>query len=166
MAGTSSRLRDTRKTTPLLRRLEKYAVRAGGGSNHRFGLHDAILIKENHIVLAGGVGEAVRRARQAALDAPLRIEVEARNEGELREALASEADEILLDNCSPQEAARLVAIARRERPGCILEISGGLNLSNVRTYAAAGADFLSAGAVTHSAPAADLSLLVQRGPLK
>jgi nicotinate-nucleotide pyrophosphorylase (carboxylating) len=172
IAGTRAQIRDTRKTTPLLRALEKYAVRTGGGTNHRMGLFDAFLIKENHIALAGGVAQAVRRARSrssaeatacesfaAPPDAP--VEVEVRNEAELREALAARADAVLLDNLSPVEAARLIEIVRSTRRDCVVEISGGVNLANVRAYAEAGADFISIGALTHSAPAADLSLLVE-----
>ena len=177
IAGTSAQIRDTRKTTPLLRRLEKYAVRVGGGSNHRFGLYDAVLIKENHIALAGNITEALRRARAGlraasaeatsgemfALSRPgLQVQVEVRNEAELREALAAGADAVLLDNVFPMEAARLIALVRRERSGCRVEVSGGVKLSNVRAYAEAGADFISVGALTHSAPAADLSLLIER----
>lgn len=184
--GTRTRIRDTRKTLPLLRRLEKYAVRMGGGVNHRMGLYDAMLIKENHIAAAGSVAEALRRARAflpspahapagremtayesfappapAGWEETVDIQVEARNEGELREALAAGADSVLLDNQTPAEAARLVALARGLRPRCVLEISGGVTLENVRAYAAAGADYISVGALTHSAPAADLSLLVE-----
>jgi nicotinate-nucleotide pyrophosphorylase (carboxylating) len=184
VAGTKTQIRDTRKTLPLLRRLEKYAVRMGGGVNHRMGLFDAMLIKENHIAAAGSVREAVRRAR-ASLPCPggppettayesfappserwdvaVPIEVEVRNEAELREALTAGADSLLLDNTTPAAAARLVALARSLRPGCVLEISGGVTLENVSTYAAAGADYISVGALTHSAPAADLSLLVESG---
>jgi nicotinate-nucleotide pyrophosphorylase (carboxylating) len=170
IAGTKARIRDTRKTTPLLRKLEKYAVAAGGGTNHRMGLYDAFLIKENHIAVAGGVAEAIRRARafaegreMTAYEAvqPTPVQIEVRNEAELREALAARADSVLLDNVTPMEAARLVAIVRRERPACLVEISGGVKLTNVRAFAEAGADCISAGALTHSAPAADLSLLVE-----
>lgn len=185
VAGTKSQIRDTRKTLPLLRRLEKYAVRMGGGVNHRMGLYDAILIKENHIVEAGSVQEAVRRARTflpcpggtrettayesfappaESWDEPVPIEVEVRNEAELREALAAGADSLLLDNTTPSEAVRLVELARGLRPGCVLELSGGVTLENVRAYASAGADYISVGALTHSAPAADLSLLVESVP--
>jgi nicotinate-nucleotide pyrophosphorylase (carboxylating) len=181
--GTRTRIRDTRKTLPLLRRLEKYAVRMGGGVNHRMGLYDAMLIKENHIAAAGSVSEALWRARAflpspggnramtayesfappeaAGWDEAVPIQVEIRNEAELREALAGAADSLLLDNQTPEEAARLTALARTLRPGCVLEISGGVNLDNIRAYAAAGADYISVGALTHSAPAADLSLLVE-----
>ncbi len=185
LAGTRTRIRDTRKTTPLLRALEKYAVRTGGGANHRFGLYDAILIKENHIALAGGVKPALDRAHAFAAQAgdagremtayesyrpaeskppgqqALPVQVEVRNEAELREALSCGAEAILLDNQTPAEAARLVSIARGVRPDCVIEISGGITLSNARAYAEAGADFLSSGALTHSAPAADLTLLVE-----
>jgi nicotinate-nucleotide pyrophosphorylase (carboxylating) len=184
VAGTKTQIRDTRKTLPLLRRFEKYAVRMGGGVNHRMGLYDAILIKENHIASAGSVREAVRRAR-AFLPSPggapettayeafappaeqwdvaVPIQVEVRNEAELREALGAGADSLLLDNTTPAESASLVALARVLRSGCVVEISGGVTLENVRTYAAAGAEFISVGALTHSAPAADLSLLVESG---
>lgn len=161
LAGSATQLRDTRKTTPLLRRLEKYAVRAGGGTNHRFGLWDAVLIKENHIAAAGGIAKAVRQAREAAAAGRLAVEIEVRNEEELHQALAAGPDEVLLDNLSPAEAARLTAIVRRERPGCRVELSGGMTLENLSEYAQAGADFISVGALTHSAPAADFSLLVE-----
>ena len=180
--GTKTRIRDTRKTLPLLRRLEKYAVRMGGGENHRMGLYDAMLIKENHIAAAGGVREALRRARAflpsaggqpettayesfappaPAWEEMVPIQIEVRSGAELREALAAGADSLLLDNTTPAEAARLVALARASRPGCVVELSGGVTLENVREFAAAGADFIAVGALTHSAPAADLSLLVE-----
>ncbi len=181
IAGTRALIRDTRKTIPLLRVFEKYAVRVGGGRNHRFGLFDAILIKENHIALAGSVAEAVRRAQAARHPQPremtayesyqaptfppgatteVSIEVEVRNEDELRQALAAGAEVVLLDNLRAEEAARLIAIARQEAPACKIEVSGGVNLSKVRAYAEAGVDYIAIGALTHSAPAADLSLLV------
>ncbi len=181
IAGTRARIRDTRKTTPLLRAIEKYAVRVGGGVNHRFGLYDAMLIKENHVALAGSVTKAIRRAhehqlvhrettayesfRPAAARIILLIQIEVRSEAELREALAAGADSVLLDNLLPTQAAALVALARRERPECLLEISGGVQLSNVRAFAESGADFIAIGALTHSAPAADFSLLVESPPL-
>lgn len=179
IAGTPARIRDTRKTTPLLRQLEKYAVRVGGGSNHRFGLYDAVLIKENHIALAGGLTAALHRARERAstLARPISarsvavppdisphslvIQVEVRTEAELREALAAGADAVLLDNVTPEAARRMVALVRAERPQCLVEVSGGVSLTNVRAYAEAGVDFIAVGALTHSAPAADLSLLVE-----
>jgi nicotinate-nucleotide pyrophosphorylase (carboxylating) len=158
--GTPARIRDTRKTTPLYRALEKYAVRIGGGANHRFGLFDAVLIKENHIAIAGSAGEALRRVRASPTASRAPIQVEVCNETELREALASAADGVLLDNLAPQAAAQLIAIARKQRPTCLIEVSGNVSLANVRAYAEAGADFISIGALTHSAPAADLSLLL------
>jgi nicotinate-nucleotide pyrophosphorylase (carboxylating) len=183
VSGTNTKIRDTRKTLPLLRRLEKYAVRMGGGVNHRMGLYDAMLIKENHIASAGGVRRALERAR-AFLPSPsgereatayesfappaapgwdeaVPIQIEVRNEAELREALAAGADSLLLDNLTPAEAARLVALSRKLRAGCVLELSGGVTLENARAYGEAGADFIAVGALTHSAPAADLSLLVE-----
>jgi nicotinate-nucleotide pyrophosphorylase (carboxylating) len=156
--GTGARILDTRKTIPGLRALEKAAVAAGGGTNHRLGLYDAILIKENHAALAGGVGEAVRRAREAKPDLP--VEVECRNLGEVREGAQSGADRLLLDNMSPPELREAVAAAgdSGERPE--LEASGGVTLGTVGEIAATGVDFVSVGALTHSAPALDLSMTV------
>jgi nicotinate-nucleotide pyrophosphorylase (carboxylating) len=154
--GTGVRILDTRKTTPGLRALEKQAVRAGGGANHRAGLYDAILIKENHAALAGGVGEAVRAARAAAPGLPL--EVECRDLAEVDEALRARAPRILLDNMSVaelREAVRHVA-GRAE-----LEASGRMTLEALREVADTGLDFISVGALTHSAPALDLSLLLE-----
>jgi nicotinate-nucleotide pyrophosphorylase (carboxylating) len=185
LAGTHTRIRDTRKTTPGLRALEKYAVKTGGGSNHRFGLYDAILIKENHIAIAGGVKAALDRAHAytslkmpaphtaSAYDAagldpevvgpgPLSVQIEVRNEAELREALEAGAESVLLDNMTPDAAKRCVQLARSSRRDCVIEISGGITLENARAYAETGADFLSSGALTHSAAAANLSLLVER----
>lgn len=159
ISGTRAKIRDTRKTTPLLRALEKYAVQAGGGTNHRFGLFDAILLKENHIAVAGGVHAAIERVRAQSASLPMQIEV--RDEGELREALSAGADSVLLDNMTPDEAARCVALVRQVRPKCTVEISGGITLANARAYAKSGADFLSSGMLTHSAHAANLSLLVE-----
>jgi nicotinate-nucleotide pyrophosphorylase (carboxylating) len=178
--GTRARIRDTRKTTPGLRLLEKYAVKTGGGTNHRIGLYDAILLKENHIALAGGVRQALDQAHSyAALhskpdaltayeeavpsrasDTVLPIQIEVRDERELREALAAGAESVLLDNMTPAEAKQSVELARSLRADCVVEISGGITLENVRAYAETGADFLSSGTLTHSAPAANLSLLV------
>lgn len=156
-AGTGARITDTRKTTPGLRALEKAAVRAGGGANHRSGLDDGVLIKDNHLAVAGGVAEAVRRARRAAPHL-LKVEVEVEDEPGLREAVAAGADVVLLDNMSPQEVAEAVTLVRREAPGVLVEVSGGVDLATVREYAAAGPDLVSVGALTHSAPAADVSL--------
>jgi nicotinate-nucleotide pyrophosphorylase (carboxylating) len=187
LAGTQTRIRDTRKTTPGLRLLEKYAVKMGGGTNHRIGLYDAVLLKENHIALAGGVksaldmahafasarvnsnsmtayeavGSAPAPATATPSQLPLTVQIEVRNERELREALAAGADSVLLDNMSPDEARACVDIVRVLRKDCIVEISGGITLENARVYAETGADFLSSGMLTHSAPAANLSLLVE-----
>jgi nicotinate-nucleotide pyrophosphorylase (carboxylating) len=154
--GTGARLLDTRKTTPGLRALEKAAVRAGGGVNHRAGLYDYVLIKENHIDMAGGVTAAVRRARAAAPD--LGLEVECRTPAEVDEALAAGATRLLLDNMTPDEMRPIV-----DRVGdrAELEASGGITLANVRSYAETGVHWISLGALTHSAPALDLSLLVE-----
>jgi nicotinate-nucleotide pyrophosphorylase (carboxylating) len=160
--GTKAQIVDTRKTAPGLRMLEKYAVVAGGGRNHRFGLDDGVLIKDNHVALAGGVGAAVERARRAVGHLH-KIEVEVTNERELREALSSGADTLLLDNQTPEETARLVQIARELAPQVLLESSGGITLENVRDYAAAGVDLISIGALTHSARAMDISFKIQPG---
>lgn len=172
VAAGRTAILDTRKTTPGLRALEKYAVRVGGGVSHRAGLDRGILIKDNHIRLAGSVGDAVRRARQAeavvartvaalrkaAPDSArldFRIEVEVRSLDDLASAIAAGADLILLDNMSPAEIRRAVAqTAGRTR----LEVSGGVSLETLGDYAATGADYISVGALTHSAPAVDISL--------
>ena len=155
--GTGCRILDTRKTAPGLRPFDKEAVVAGGGHNHRSGLDDAILVKDNHLAIAGSVAEAVGRARRFA-SPTLKIEVEVEDERTLREALEAGADAILLDNRTPAELASLVAVARRLRPGVPLEASGGITLENVRTIAETGVDFVSVGALTHSVLAADISL--------
>jgi nicotinate-nucleotide pyrophosphorylase (carboxylating) len=156
VAGTGARILDTRKTTPGLRVLEKAAVAAGGGTNHRAGLYDAILIKENHAAIAGGVGEAVHRARAYAPGLPL--EVECRTLDEVDEALSAGATWILLDNMS---AAQLRAAAAHVAGRAELEASGGVTLETLREIASTGVQFVSVGAVTHSAPALDLSLILQ-----
>jgi nicotinate-nucleotide pyrophosphorylase (carboxylating) len=148
--GTGCRVLDTRKTTPGLRRLEKLAVAAGGGTNHRMGLFDAILIKNNHIKAAGGVRHAIERARTAGKP----VEIEVRSRAELEAALACGANHILLDNFSPVDVADAVRLINRRAR---VEVSGGVTLQNLRAYAETGADFISAGALTHSAPAVDLS---------
>jgi len=150
----SPRILDTRKTTPGLRMLEKYAVSVGGGSNHRFGLYDGVLIKDNHLALAGGISEALSRARQS-LPAMARIEIEVKTLGELEEALACGAEIIMLDNMSLEEIATAVALARGRAK---LEVSGGVNESNIEALAATGVDYISIGALTHSAPALDISM--------
>jgi nicotinate-nucleotide pyrophosphorylase (carboxylating) len=150
---------DTRKTTPGLRALEKGAVAAGGGRNHRRGLDDAVLIKENHIALGGGVGPAVAAARKARPE--LEVEVECRTLAEVDEALAAGADRLLLDNMNAAELR--AAVAARDGAGSEtrLEASGGVTLDNVAEIAATGVGMISVGALTHSAPALDLSLLVE-----
>lgn len=157
--GTGVQILDTRKTTPGLRTLEKAAVRAGGGTNHRTGLYDAILIKENHIAAAGGIAAAVERARSAHPDLPLEVEV--RNPDEIGQALASGAPRLLLDNMDPDRLRAAVAqVAGRAQ----LEASGGITLDTVRAHAVEGLDFISVGALTHSAPALDLSLILEPLP--
>jgi nicotinate-nucleotide pyrophosphorylase (carboxylating) len=159
--GTGARILDTRKTTPGLRALEKAAVAAGGGTNHRMGLFDAILIKENHAALAGGVGEAVRRAREARPDLP--VEVECRDLDEVRQGVEAGADRLLLDNMTPAQLQEAVSAARRGGDGPELEASGGVILENVTEIAGSGVDFVSVGALTHSAAALDLSMTVEVG---
>jgi len=143
---------DTRKTTPLMRTLEKYAVRAGGGTNHRLGLSDGILIKDNHVRLAGGVCNAVARMRASKPDLP--IEVEAQSLSEVADALQAGADIVLLDNLSTPD---IIDAVRQCRGRAKTEISGGVTLARIAELAGTGADFVSIGALTHSAPAADLS---------
>jgi len=155
--GTDCRILDTRKTAPGLRIFDKRAVAVGGARNHRFGLDDGILIKDNHLAIAGSVAAAVERARRFAPPG-MKVEVEIEDERGLEEALEAGADAILLDNRRPAELASLVAAARRLRPGVTLEASGGITLDNVRAYAATGVDFVSVGALTHSVVAADISL--------
>jgi nicotinate-nucleotide pyrophosphorylase (carboxylating) len=159
-AGGTARILDTRKTTPGLRALEKQAVADGGGVNHRAGLYDAILIKENHSAAAGGVGEAVRRAREARPDLPLAVEV--RDEAEIDKALDAGAPRLLLDNMSPEQIRAAVArVAGRAE----LEASGGVDAETVLVYATIeGLDYVSMGALTHSAPALDLSLALEAFP--
>ncbi|HET9094327.1 MAG TPA: carboxylating nicotinate-nucleotide diphosphorylase [Solirubrobacteraceae bacterium] len=164
VAGTRARILDTRKTVPGLRRLQKQAVLAGGGVNHRIGLFDAILIKENHAAMGGGVGEAVRRAHRHAPQLPL--EVECGTLAEVDEALEAGAavgitPRLLLDNMSPEE---LRAAVERVGGRAELEASGGFTLETIRDVAETGVDFISVGALTHSAPALDLSLLLEPLP--
>lgn len=157
--STGAQILDTRKTTPGLRTLEKAAVAAGGGVNHRAGLYDMVLIKENHAALAGGVGAAVRAAAAAFPDLPL--EVECSTPAEVDEALAAGATRILLDNMRPPELRAAVAqVAGRAR----LEASGGIGLDALRAHAETGVDWISIGALTHSAPALDFSLLLEPLP--
>jgi len=155
--GTRCRILDTRKTAPGLRLFDKQAVAAGGGTNHRFGLDDAVLVKDNHLAVVGSVTAAVERARRHA-PAYMTVEVEVESERALIEALDAGADAVLLDNRTPAELSSLVAVARRRRPGVTLEASGRITLENVRAYAETGVDFVSIGALTHSVKAADISL--------
>ncbi len=157
--GTGATILDTRKTTPGLRALEKQAVAAGGGTNHRIGLYDAILIKENHVALAGGLAAAVAAAREARPE--LAVEVECRNESEVEEALAAGAQRLLLDNMDPEQLRRAVELRDASESSPQLEASGGVTLENVRAIAETGVDFISVGALTHSAPALDLSIYVE-----
>jgi nicotinate-nucleotide pyrophosphorylase (carboxylating) len=158
VSGTGASILDTRKTTPGLRVLEKQAVVAGGGVNHRAGLYDALLVKENHSAMAGGVGEATRRAVAAASERGLPLEVECQTLDEVREAIEAGAPRILLDNMTNDELRSAVAfVAGRAE----LEASGGVSLETVRAIAETGVDFISVGALTHSAPALDVSLILE-----
>jgi nicotinate-nucleotide pyrophosphorylase (carboxylating) len=159
VAGTGARVACTRKTTPGLRLLEKYAVRVGGGSNHRFGLDDAVLIKDNHVAVAGGVGEAVRRAR-AAVGHLVKIEVETTSLAQVREALDAGAEVILLDNMTPEMLREAVALVGGR---AVTEASGGITPKNAAEVAGTGVDVLSLGWLTHSAPALDVALDVVVG---
>ena len=154
--GTRARILDTRKTTPGLRALEKYAVRCGGGTNHRAGLYDAILVKENHLRVVGGVSAAVATLRAQTNGTP--IEVEAETLGEVREALEAGVERILLDNMSPNEVSAAVGLTAGRAE---LEASGGIGLETIRAYAETGVDFISVGALTHAARSLHVSLEVQ-----
>jgi nicotinate-nucleotide pyrophosphorylase (carboxylating) len=153
VAGTDAVILDTRKTTPLLRALEKYAVRCGGGTNHRMSLSDMALIKDNHVLAAGGVRPAMERVRAAAAGVP--IEIEVTSLAMAREAVAAGADRLLLDNMTPAQMAECVAAVGDQAD---LEASGGITLETVRPIAESGVDFISIGALTHSAPNLDVSL--------
>ena len=159
VAGTKAKIRDTRKTTPLLRLLEKRAVLVGGGVPHRSGLDSAILVKDNHVLMAGSVGEATRRAVAAAGD--LQVEIEVDRPEQIDEALAAGAQMILLDNFTPDQVAQAVKRIAGRVP---VEVSGGIRLENVRGYAEAGPDYIAVGALTHSAPAVDISLDLEPAP--
>ncbi|MGD9484660.1 carboxylating nicotinate-nucleotide diphosphorylase [Streptomyces sp. TRM70308] len=158
LAGTRARVRDTRKTTPGLRALEKYAVRCGGGVNHRFSLSDAALIKDNHVVAAGGVAAAFRAVREEFPDLPIEVEVDRLDQ--LEPVLAEGADLILLDNFDPERTAEAVALVAGR---AALESSGRLTLDNAAAYAATGVDYLAVGALTHSAPILDIGLDLRDG---
>jgi nicotinate-nucleotide pyrophosphorylase (carboxylating) len=153
LEGTGAKVRDTRKTTPGLRALEKYAVRCGGGVNHRMSLSDAALVKDNHVVAAGGVGQAFKAVREAFPDVPIEVEVDTLHQ--LREVVDAGADLILLDNFTPGECEEAVAITGGR---ALLEASGRLTLDNAAAYAATGVDFLAVGALTHSSPILDIGL--------
>jgi nicotinate-nucleotide pyrophosphorylase (carboxylating) len=153
VAGTQCSVRDTRKTTPGMRQLEKYAVRMGGGTNHRMSLSDAALIKDNHIAAAGGVVAAFSQVRAKFPSAPIEIEVDTLEQ--LKEVLPLKPDLVLLDNMSPQQCVEAVAIAAGS---CKLEASGGITLENAKSYALSGVDYLAIGALTHSAPVLDIGL--------
>ncbi len=154
--GTKARIRDTRKTVPLLRGLQKRAVTLGGGESHRSGLATGVLIKDNHVRLAGSAEEATRRAVAAARGLPVETEVERIEQ--IEGVLAAGAHMLLLDNFAPDEVRKAVALVGGRVP---VEVSGGVRLDNVRAYAEAGADFIAIGALTHSAPAADISLEIE-----
>jgi nicotinate-nucleotide pyrophosphorylase (carboxylating) len=155
---TGVKIVDTRKTTPCMRYMEKYAVRMGGGHNHRFGLYDGILIKDNHIKAAGGIEKAVKKIQDA--HHLLNIEVEVKNIKEVKEALASGVHVIMLDNMSPSNMKKAVELIKKMNSDVIVEASGNVTKENIREIAATGVDLISIGALTHSAPAADLSLKI------
>jgi nicotinate-nucleotide pyrophosphorylase (carboxylating) len=154
VAGTKARIVETRKTTPGLRLLEKYAVRCGGGFNHRFGLDDAVLIKDNHLVAAGGIAPAIERVR-AGVGHMAKIELEVDSLAQLEEALSLGVDTILLDNMSPDDLKRAVATTKGR---AVLEASGNITLVTVRAISETGVDYISSGAITHSAPNLDVAL--------
>lgn len=157
--GTNATIIDTRKTTPGLRMLEKYAVTVGGGKNHRYGLDDGVLIKDNHIALSGGITKAIVAAKRK-IGHLHKIEVEISNWAQLREAVEAGADIVMLDNQTPDEAAKLVEMARSLNPNVLLEASGGMDLDRVRLFAEAGVDLISVGRLTHSAKAVDISFKI------
>lgn len=159
LEGLDCKVLDTRKTTPGMRLLEKQAVKIGGGANHRIGLFDMILIKDNHVDFAGGIDKAVDAAKSWCREngKDLRIEVEVRNEDEIRQAIKAGADRIMLDNFTPERTCGAVKIIRSEGPGIEIESSGGITLDTLRAYGEAGVDFISVGALTHSVKGLDMS---------
>ncbi len=157
--GTAAVVRDTRKTTPGLRALEKYAVRCGGGTNHRMGLSDMALVKDNHIAAAGGITEAYRRVRD--LEATIPVEIEVDSLDGLREAIAAGADEVLIDNFTPDQMRDAVAVRDEMKPGVRLEASGGLTVDSARIVAETGVDYIAVGELTHSARVLDIGLDLQ-----
>ena len=163
VAGTSCKILDTRKTIPGLRTLDKYAVCCGGGQNHRLDLADGILIKNNHIALGGGLPKALANAMKLRTSAKQVVQVEVRSPEELEEAIAGGAESILLDNMTPAQVKKAVKQLHAELPGVPVEASGNMSLERVRDYAEAGVDFVSVGALTHSAVAVDLSMKIAAG---
>jgi nicotinate-nucleotide pyrophosphorylase (carboxylating) len=159
IAGTKARILDTRKTVPGLRLLDKYAVRCGGGHNHRLDLSDGVLIKNNHIALGGGIERVLKKAHEARVGTQP-IEIEVRNLNELEEALANGAEAILLDNMDPATVRKAVERVTSHTRRVPLEASGGMNLQNIRSYAETGVDYISVGALTHSPQAVDLSMKI------
>lgn len=159
LAGLKTKVLDTRKTTPGMRLLEKQAVKIGGGANHRIGLFDMILIKDNHTDFAGGIPQAVERAREWCREngKDLRIEQEVRNTDEIRQALQAGVDRIMLDNFSPERTAEAVRLIRSVNPAVEIESSGGITLDTLREYGETGVDFISVGALTHSVKGLDMS---------
>lgn len=157
--GLDCKVLDTRKTTPGMRMLEKEAVRIGGGFNHRIGLFDMILIKDNHVDFAGGIPQAVARAKEYCHEngKDLRIEVEVRNTEEIEQALEAGVDRIMLDNFTPERTAEAVKLIRGKNPAVEIESSGGITIDNLRAYGMAGVDFISVGALTHSVKGLDMS---------
>ncbi len=162
VAGTACQILDTRKTLPGLRTAQKYAVRCGGGSNHRIGLFDQILIKENHIAAAGSLGAAVRQAR--TLHPGIKVEVETEDLGQLAEALAAGADIIMLDEFSSEDLRRAVAVVKAQAHPALLEVSGGVSLADIAAIAASGVDYISVGALTKHVRAIDLSMRFEPSP--
>ena len=159
LEGTGAKVLDTRKTTPGMRMLEKDAVRIGGGSNHRIGLFDMILIKDNHVDFAGGITNAIDAAKKYCKEngKDLKIEIEVRNEDEIRQALAAGVDRIMLDNFTPQRTRQAVELIRGINPSVEIESSGGITLDTLRDYGECGVDFISVGALTHSVKGLDMS---------
>lgn len=157
--GLKTKVLDTRKTTPGMRLLEKEAVKTGGGENHRIGLFDMILIKDNHVDFAGGINEAVQRAKEycKANGKDLRIEVETRNTDEIKQALEAGVDRIMLDNFTPERTREAVKLIRSQNPDVEIESSGGITFDTLREYGEAGVDFISVGALTHSVKGLDMS---------
>jgi nicotinate-nucleotide pyrophosphorylase (carboxylating) len=157
--GTIAKVLDTRKTTPGMRMLEKEAVKIGGGTNHRIGLFDMILIKDNHVDFAGGIDNAVQAAKNycAAKNKDLKIELEVRNQSEIEQALANGVDRIMLDNFTPERTAEAVKFIRSKNPNVEIESSGGITFDTLRAYGETGVDFISVGALTHSVKGLDMS---------